>query len=74
VRGGVNSRQNDGRSQTSDQPREQTEVALVVRGLSNREIGSQLYISHDAVKQTLKRIFRKLDVIAQSEMVAEVRG
>jgi DNA-binding CsgD family transcriptional regulator len=54
-------------------PREQEVVALVAQGFSNREIGLKLYISRDAVKQTLKRIFRKLNVSARAEMVAKVK-
>ncbi len=55
-------------------PREQDVFALVAQGLSNREIGLQLHISRDAVKQTLKQIFRKLGVSARAEMVAKLKG
>jgi DNA-binding CsgD family transcriptional regulator/GAF domain-containing protein len=54
--------------------REQEIVALVAEGLSNREIGLQLFISRDAVKQSLKRIFRKLDVSARAEMIAKLKS
>jgi LuxR family maltose regulon positive regulatory protein len=41
----------------------ETEVAkLVAQGLSNREIGLQLYISTNTVKTILKRIFDKLGI------------
>jgi DNA-binding CsgD family transcriptional regulator len=33
-----------------------------------------LYISHDAVKQVLKRMFQKLDVSARAEMVARLKA
>jgi len=49
-------------------------VELVAQGLSNREIALKLNISRDAVKQALKRMFRKLDVSARAEMVAKLKG
>lgn len=53
----------------------EVEIAeLVARGFSNREIGLKLHISHDAVKQALKRMFRKLDVSARTEMIARLKG
>jgi DNA-binding CsgD family transcriptional regulator len=55
-------------------PRELDIVELVAQGLSNREIALRLYISRDAVKQTLKRVFRKLDVSARAEMVAKLKS
>jgi len=48
-------------------------AALVGKGLTNAEIASQLWISQNTVKQTLKRIFRKLDVSARAEMVARLQ-
>ena len=48
-------------------------VELVAKGLSNREIALKLHVSRDAVKQALKRMFRKLDVSARAEMVAKVK-
>ncbi len=53
-------------------PREQAVVDLVAQGLTNREIGLKLHISRDAVKQTLKRVFRKLDVSSRTAMVAKL--
>lgn len=41
---------------------------LVAKGLTNAEIGVELWISQNTVKQTLKRIFR-LNVSSQVEMV-----
>ncbi|MDJ0706601.1 MAG: LuxR C-terminal-related transcriptional regulator [Leptolyngbyaceae cyanobacterium MO_188.B28] len=55
-------------------PRELDIVELVAQGLSNRAISQKLYISQDAVKQALKRIFRKIDVSARTEMVAKLKG
>ena len=46
---------------------------LVAEGLTNAEIGIQLWISRNTVKQTLKNIFRKLDVSARAQMVAKLK-
>jgi DNA-binding CsgD family transcriptional regulator len=52
--------------------REQAIVDRVAQGLSNRAIAQQLYVSPDAVKQSLQRIFRKLDVHNRAAMVAKL--
>ncbi|HEY9826672.1 MAG TPA: helix-turn-helix transcriptional regulator [Stenomitos sp.] len=46
---------------------------LVAKGLTNAEIGAELWITHNSVKQALKRMFRKLEVSARTEMVAKLR-
>jgi DNA-binding CsgD family transcriptional regulator len=46
---------------------------LVAQGLTNSEIGTELWISPNSVKQALKRMFRKLNVSARTEMVAKLR-
>lgn len=46
---------------------------LVAQGLTNAEIGAELWITQNSVKQALKRIFRKLEVSARAEMVARLR-
>lgn len=43
-------------------PREREVAALVVNGLTDREIAGRLYLSHHTVSQYVKRIHRKLDV------------
>lgn len=43
---------------------------LVAKGLTNAEIATELWISQNTVKQTLKRIFRKLNVSTRADMVA----
>ena len=43
---------------------------LVAKGLTNAEIGAELWITQNSVKQALKRMFRKLEVSARAEMVA----
>ena len=52
--------------------REQQIAELVAKGLTNAEIGKQLWITQNSVKQALKRMFRKLGVSARTEMVAKV--
>lgn len=47
---------------------------LVAQGLTNQEIGLKLYISQETVKQSLKRMFRKLEVSARAEMVAKLKS
>jgi DNA-binding CsgD family transcriptional regulator len=45
---------------------------LVANGLKNHEIATELWISPNTVKETLKRVFRKLDVSSRAEMVAKL--
>ncbi len=47
-------------------------VELVALGRTNAEIGTQLWITENSVKQALKRMFRKLDVSSRAEMVAQL--
>lgn len=54
-------------------PREVQIADLVARGLTNAAIGKELWITHNSVKQALKRMFRKLGVSARTEMVAKLR-
>lgn len=45
---------------------------LVALGRTNAEIGSELWITENSVKQALKRMFRKLEVSSRAEMVARL--
>lgn len=54
-------------------PREVEIANLVARGLTNSQIGAQLWITQNSVKQALKRMFRKLEVSARTEMVAKLK-
>jgi DNA-binding NarL/FixJ family response regulator len=54
-------------------PREIQVAILVAQGLTNTEIGAELWITQNSVKQALKRMFRKLEVSARTEMVARLR-
>ena len=55
-------------------PRERQIANLVARGLTNAEIGAELWITQNLAKQALKRMFRKLEVTARTEMVAKLRN
>jgi DNA-binding CsgD family transcriptional regulator len=46
-------------------------IELVSLGKTNIEIGQELWITENSVKQALKRIFRKLEVSSRAEMVAQ---
>lgn len=53
-------------------PRELQISALVALGRTNAEIGIELWITENSVKQALKRMFRKLEVSSRAEMVAQL--
>ncbi len=55
-------------------PREEEVAALVVGGLSNRQIAERLFISEMTVKDHLKSIFGKLDIRRRSELAAMALG
>jgi DNA-binding CsgD family transcriptional regulator len=53
--------------------RRELEIAdLVAAGLNNQEIANCLSISRNTVKETLKRIFRKVEVDARAELAARL--
>ncbi len=51
--------------------REQGVLQLTARGLTNKEIGSQLHISYRTVQGHLRKIFSKLDVNSRTEAVTK---
>ncbi|MDJ0798731.1 MAG: LuxR C-terminal-related transcriptional regulator [Calothrix sp. MO_167.B12] len=53
-------------------PRELEIAELVAQGKTNAEIGHELWITINSVKQALKRMFRKLEVSSRAEMVAKL--
>lgn len=53
-------------------PREAQIVELVAEGLTNAEIGAALWITEHAVKQALKRLFRKVGVASRTELVTRL--
>lgn len=50
-------------------PREEQVVALVVEGLGNRQVASELNLSEHTIKKYLFRIFEKLGVSSRVELV-----
>ncbi|MCF4970551.1 helix-turn-helix transcriptional regulator [Nostoc sp. CMAA1605] len=53
-------------------PREMQIAQLVAQGRTNAQIGVELWITENSVKQALKRMFRKLEVSSRAEMVAQL--
>jgi ATP/maltotriose-dependent transcriptional regulator MalT len=53
-------------------PQELQIARLVAEGLSNRDIGQRLYLSHRTVGSHLYRIFPKLDITARSQLAARL--
>ncbi|MEU6255837.1 response regulator transcription factor [Streptomyces sp. NPDC047043] len=51
--------------------RELKVLQLLARGLSNRDIGAQLYISETTVKFHVRNIMRKMDASTRAEVVYE---
>jgi len=52
-------------------PREQEILLLLGRGLSNKEIGGQLFISEDTVKRHISNLFVKLKVNDRAQATSE---
>ncbi|MFJ7905716.1 ATP-binding protein [Kitasatospora sp. NPDC096204] len=55
-------------------PHELQIVRLAADGLTNREIGQRLYLSHRTVSSHLHRIFPKLGVVSRTELRNAVAG
>jgi DNA-binding NarL/FixJ family response regulator len=53
--------------------REKQVLALVVKGLTNREIAGRLYLAESTVKTHLASAFRKLDARSRSDAVARIQ-
>lgn len=53
--------------------REKQILALVVLGLTNREIAGRLYLAESTIKTHLSSAFRKLDARSRSEAVARIQ-
>ncbi|MDV7099340.1 LuxR C-terminal-related transcriptional regulator [Gordonia amicalis] len=54
-------------------PQEEAVTALVARGLSNREVAAELFISPKTVQYHLTRIYAKLGLRSRSELAASRR-
>lgn len=48
--------------------REQDVVALVAKGLTNREVATELYVSNKAVEYHLRNVFEKLGITSRREL------
>jgi DNA-binding NarL/FixJ family response regulator len=55
-------------------PQELQIARLAAEGLTNREIGQQLYLSHRTVRNHMYRIFPKLGITSRAELAAAVLG
>jgi DNA-binding NarL/FixJ family response regulator len=53
--------------------REKQIIGLVVQGLTNREIATQLFLAESTVKTHLSSSFRKLDARSRAEAVARIQ-
>ncbi|MFW0795763.1 LuxR C-terminal-related transcriptional regulator [Gordonia sp. CPCC 205515] len=67
--GGLNATRAD-RDSGDLTPQEESVTALVARGLSNREVAAELFISPKTVQYHLTRIYAKLGVRSRSELAA----
>jgi DNA-binding NarL/FixJ family response regulator len=54
--------------------REREVAALVVRGLTNRRISSELVLSEHTVNQHVKNIFKKLGIHSREQVVSRLHG
>ncbi|MGH8998200.1 MAG: helix-turn-helix domain-containing protein, partial [Acidimicrobiia bacterium] len=52
-------------------PQERSVLALVAQGLTNREIGSRLYLSAHTVKEYLAKVMRRLGTHTRAQTVAK---
>lgn len=55
-------------------PQELQIVQLAAGGLSNREIGRRLYLSHRTVESHLYRVFPRLGISSRSQLAGALRG
>jgi len=51
-------------------PREAEVLAMIAKGLSNEEIGAQLYLSINSIKTYIRTAYRKIGVTRRSQAVA----
>ncbi|WP_194918881.1 ATP-binding protein [Catenulispora rubra] len=65
---GETSRRRDPDARDRLTPHELQIVQLAAEGLTNREIGQRLYLSHRTVSSHLHRIFPKLGVVSRAEL------
>jgi DNA-binding NarL/FixJ family response regulator len=71
--GGV-ARQQDRPGLTRLTPQELQIAQLAAEGLSNRQIGEQLFLSHRTVGSQLYHLFPKLGITARSQLASVLAG
>jgi DNA-binding NarL/FixJ family response regulator len=47
---------------------------LVARGLSNRDVAAELFVTVRTVESTLTKVYAKLGVRSRTELTARLRG
>ncbi|RTL66283.1 MAG: helix-turn-helix transcriptional regulator [Pseudonocardiaceae bacterium] len=67
---GIHAPRGAGRSPTDLTERERDVVALVVRGMTNREVAAELYVSDKAVEYHLGNVYGKLGIRSRRELRA----
>ncbi|WP_371782603.1 helix-turn-helix transcriptional regulator [Streptosporangium subroseum] len=71
---GETSRRRDSEAQDRLTPQELQIVQMAAEGLTNKEIGQKLYLSHRTVSSHLYRIFPKLGIASRSELGTTLRA
>lgn len=74
IRGLQGQRQRQRQQEWAFSTREKEVIALVVRGLRNREIAERLDISEPTVKTHLTKIFRKLGISSRPQLITFAAG
>jgi len=69
---GILAKVSTGKSSLSLTEREQDVVALVTKGMTNRQVAAELYVSNKAVEYHLRNIFGKLGVTSRGELRASL--
>jgi DNA-binding NarL/FixJ family response regulator len=69
---GILEQASNDRSILSLTDREQDVAALVVKGMTNREVAAELYVSTKAVEYHLRNIYGKLGVTSRGELRASL--
>jgi DNA-binding NarL/FixJ family response regulator len=55
-------------------PQEREIARLAAEGLSNRDIGQRLYLSHRTIGSHLYRIFPKLDITSRAQLAGRLQA
>jgi DNA-binding CsgD family transcriptional regulator len=55
-------------------PSEQRVAELAAKGLTNRDVAAELFISPKTVEANLSRIYRKLDIHSRAELGGRMKG